>query len=249
MQRRIQPTMHTRDLAINDDQGLEQEADVMGTKAVQSTGSDHVWTRSRSLQRRKRAKLGGNRRAEAQGRTANTAGRHLSIQRRPIKAGFGSNSPVIWDTEWASDDKEKALEKLNREQAFVILSRLNDIEHQDYLQILDNFKEDLSSQFADTLFSIRQYLEKKSLDHKLMTLVVSAIQGTLQKSDTKGALPQKKTPLGQTRIMHMNYVTAYDGKINQKEHDHFMFFAENAIKLGLRLEILTTESGKKILLN
>jgi hypothetical protein len=60
MQGRVRPTMQAKGVSINDDAGLEREADVLGTKALQMTGSDQVATRStswvsKSLLRRKRA--------------------------------------------------------------------------------------------------------------------------------------------------------------------------------------------------
>jgi ankyrin repeat protein len=56
MEGRVQPTMQMKDgVAVNDDQGLEQEPILMGAKALQMTSSDQMATSSTSLQRRKRA--------------------------------------------------------------------------------------------------------------------------------------------------------------------------------------------------
>jgi hypothetical protein len=53
MQGRVKPTMQMKGVEINDEQGLESEADVMGTKALQMKRSEHITTNSTPLRRKK----------------------------------------------------------------------------------------------------------------------------------------------------------------------------------------------------
>ena len=101
----------------------------------------------------------------------------------------------------------------------------------------------------------------KELDYKqLMTIIESlqaegdtysedilllqeAVHSTIPEPDM-GSPSQKKTPEGGTRIINMNYKTNPGGKRNDREFGHFLFFLESAFKLGLHLNILTTEAGQ-----
>lgn len=52
-------------------------------------------------------------------------------------------------------------------------------------------------------------------------------------------MPQKKTPIGNTQILHMNYVRGQTEKQTETEKAHLRFFATVARELGLQLKILT----------
>ncbi|NER83755.1 MAG: hypothetical protein F6K42_30265 [Leptolyngbya sp. SIO1D8] len=70
------------------------------------------------------------------------------------------------------------------------------------------------------------------------------IRNLLPKVDTGGALPQKKTPSGRTRVLHMNYACGQADKPVEPEMEYLRFFAQTATELGLKLEILTHETGR-----
>ena len=76
-------------------------------------------------------------------------------------------------------------------------------------------------------------------------LIQEKIQATLPKVDTGGSLPQKKTPAGRTKVLHMNYMQSQTDKTGKTEIAHLLFFAKTARDLGLRLEILTDKNCRK----
>lgn len=65
------------------------------------------------------------------------------------------------------------------------------------------------------------------------------IRAILPTIDTEHALPQKKTPSGKTRVLHMNYTRRQTDQRSETELAHLQFFAETATALGVTLEILT----------
>ena len=76
-------------------------------------------------------------------------------------------------------------------------------------------------------------------------LIQEKIQATLPKVDTGGSLPQKKTPAGRTKVLHMNYMQSQTDKTGKTEIAHLLFFAKTSRDLGLRLEILTDKNCRK----
>lgn len=76
-------------------------------------------------------------------------------------------------------------------------------------------------------------------------LIQEKIQATLPKVDTGCSLPQKKTPAGRTKVLHMNYMQSQTDKTGKTEIAHLLFFAKTARDLGLRLEILTDKNCRK----
>ena len=76
-------------------------------------------------------------------------------------------------------------------------------------------------------------------------LIQEKIQATLPKVDTDSSLPQKKTPAGRTKVLHMNYMQSQTDKTGKTEIAHLLFFAKTARDLGLRLEILTDKNCRK----
>ncbi|MFM7449385.1 MAG: hypothetical protein ACKO24_12405 [Leptolyngbyaceae cyanobacterium] len=62
--------------------------------------------------------------------------------------------------------------------------------------------------------------------------------------DTGGAMPHKKTPSGNTQILHMNYVRGRTEKQTEAELVHLRFFATIAKALGLQLRILTDRDSR-----
>lgn len=62
--------------------------------------------------------------------------------------------------------------------------------------------------------------------------------------DTGMAMPQKKTPSGNTQILHINYVRGQTEKQTEVEKAHLQFFATVASQLGLQLKILTDRDSR-----
>ncbi|NEP55554.1 MAG: hypothetical protein F6K31_00680 [Symploca sp. SIO2G7] len=71
------------------------------------------------------------------------------------------------------------------------------------------------------------------------------IREVLPKVDTGSALPQKKTPSGRARVLHLNYTRSQTGELVETEIEHLRFFAKTAKELGLRLEILTNTKSRE----
>lgn len=69
-------------------------------------------------------------------------------------------------------------------------------------------------------------------------------QPLLPPFDTGGAMPHKKTPSGNTQILHMNYVRGYTERQTEAERAHLRFFATVARALGLQLNILTDRDSR-----
>ena len=69
-------------------------------------------------------------------------------------------------------------------------------------------------------------------------------QPLLPPVDTGGALPQKKTPSGNTQVLHMNYLRGRTAKQAEAEIVHLRFFATVARELGLQLKILTDRDSR-----
>lgn len=65
------------------------------------------------------------------------------------------------------------------------------------------------------------------------------IRAHLPAVDTARSLPHKKTPSGQTKVLHMNYMHSQTDTSGETELEHLRFFAKTVQELGLRLEILT----------
>ncbi|NEQ99526.1 MAG: hypothetical protein F6K30_22950 [Cyanothece sp. SIO2G6] len=65
------------------------------------------------------------------------------------------------------------------------------------------------------------------------------MRSTLPPVDTGRSLPQKKTPQGRTRVLHMNYTRNRANETVETEQAYLRFFAQTAQKLGVCLEILT----------
>ncbi len=74
---------------------------------------------------------------------------------------------------------------------------------------------------------------------------VEKIREVLPSVDTGGALPQKKTPSGRTKVLHMNYTRSQTDKPVEVEIEHLRFFARTGKELGLRLEILTNAKSRE----
>ncbi len=70
-------------------------------------------------------------------------------------------------------------------------------------------------------------------------LIKQRIRETLPSVDTGRSLPQKKTPSGRTRVLHMNYTGGKTDKAVEIEMEYLRFFARTVKELGLGLEILT----------
>ncbi|NER45306.1 MAG: hypothetical protein F6J92_01035 [Symploca sp. SIO1A3] len=63
--------------------------------------------------------------------------------------------------------------------------------------------------------------------------------------DTGSALPQKKTPSGRVKVLHLNYTRSQKGELVETEIEHLRFFAKTSKELGLRLEILTNSKSRE----
>ncbi|NER24449.1 MAG: hypothetical protein F6J96_27840 [Symploca sp. SIO1C2] len=76
-------------------------------------------------------------------------------------------------------------------------------------------------------------------------LVQAGIREVLPNVDTGSALPQKKTPSGKVKVLHLNYTRSQKGELVETEIEHLRFFAKTAKELGLRLEILTNSKSRE----
>ena len=76
-------------------------------------------------------------------------------------------------------------------------------------------------------------------------LIKDRIRESLPSVDTGRALPQKKTPSGRTKVLHMNYTRSQTDKPAEVEMEHLRFIARTANELGLRLEILTDGKSRE----
>lgn len=105
-----------------------------------------------------------------------------------------------------------------------------------------NLKKNSEPLFAQLHRKLRN-LDGSNSTEQLETRVIRAkIQAHLPTADTAGAIPQRKTPKGNTRVLHMNYMQSQTETSVQTEFEHLCFFASTAQLLGLRLEILTDEA-------
>ncbi len=75
--------------------------------------------------------------------------------------------------------------------------------------------------------------------------IQAQIRATIPPVDTGCSLPQKKTPSGRTRVLHLNYTRGQADKPVETELAHLAFFASMANELGLRLEILTDKTSRE----
>lgn len=117
-QGRVKPTMQAKGVAINDDLALEQEADVMGAKALQMMRRDQVATRSTlqmstSLQRNERAAspLPVPVQRERKGRS-----KHEDKNTLVVKVSIGGSGYSKWathenDKKWELQDQNKNTSK------------------------------------------------------------------------------------------------------------------------------------------
>lgn len=71
------------------------------------------------------------------------------------------------------------------------------------------------------------------------------IRAMIPRVDTGRSLPQKKTPGGKTKVLHMTYRRSQTDKTGNTEIEHLRFFARTVQDLGLRLEILTDNSCRE----
>jgi len=76
-------------------------------------------------------------------------------------------------------------------------------------------------------------------------LVQAGIREVLPHVDTGSALPQKKTPSGRVKVLHLNYTRSQKGELVETEIEHLRFFAKTVKELGLRLEILTNSQSRE----
>ncbi|NEQ71258.1 MAG: hypothetical protein F6K21_38420 [Symploca sp. SIO2D2] len=76
-------------------------------------------------------------------------------------------------------------------------------------------------------------------------LVQEEIREVLPNVDTGRALPQKKTPSGRVKVLHLNYTRSQKGELVETEIEHLRFFAKTVKELGLRLEILTNDKSRE----
>ncbi|NEQ66723.1 MAG: hypothetical protein F6K21_14690 [Symploca sp. SIO2D2] len=76
-------------------------------------------------------------------------------------------------------------------------------------------------------------------------LVNTGIREVLPNVDTGSALPQKKTPSGRVKVLHLNYTRSQKGELVETEIEHLRFFAKTVKELGLRLEILTNSKSRE----
>jgi len=76
-------------------------------------------------------------------------------------------------------------------------------------------------------------------------LVQAGIREVLPNVDTGSALPQKKTPSGRVKVLHLNYTRSQKGELVETEIEHLRFFAKTSKELGLRLEILTNSKSRE----
>ncbi|MEO0394648.1 MAG: hypothetical protein AAF243_01525 [Cyanobacteria bacterium P01_A01_bin.137] len=82
-------------------------------------------------------------------------------------------------------------------------------------------------------------------DAETVKLIQEQIRATIPSMDTGGSLPQKKTPSGKTKVLHINYTRGQAAKLANTELEHLLFFARTATELGLRLKILTDSSCRE----
>lgn len=170
---------------------------------------------------------------------------------------------LIWDTDWSEDDKRA---HLTGENAYDKSTCAKVVQR---LKVRARGLQDavLAKQIEADLKLIGE-LRPDGLETNAapsLTVPTRPPAQKLMSSDTDGAPPHKKTPEGKTSTIHMNYklvlkksglkasakdeetsaqkVTGSAFTRSDTEYEHFQFFVERAIALGLRLEILTDAAG------
>ena len=98
----------------------------------------------------------------------------------------------------------------------------------------------LEGQLLDKLHNTLRKLETSDKTKvEEIELIKSKISALLPRVNTGGSLPQKKTPSGKTRVLHMNYKRDQIDKPSNTEMEYLHFLARTAQKFGLKLAILT----------
>ncbi|MEL6128910.1 MAG: hypothetical protein AAFR30_03280, partial [Cyanobacteria bacterium J06628_4] len=91
--------------------------------------------------------------------------------------------------------------------------------------------------------SLREYAGET--DVEAVKSIQEQIRTAIPSMDTGGSLPQKKTPSGKTKVLHINYTRGQVSEPANTEMEHLLFFARTAAELGLRLEILADSSCRE----
>ena len=91
---------------------------------------------------------------------------------------------------------------------------------------------------------LRECINAGDADQAEIEQIKQFIRGAVPEVDIGRSLPHSKTPRGRTRVLHMNYTRNRAGEPVATELAHLRFFAQTAQKLGLRLEILTSEAHR-----
>lgn len=95
-QGRVKPTIQARGVTINDDEGLEREADVMGARALQTRHADQITSDSADQAATKKRREA----PESSSAAIGTYGRILNLQstRRPIQPQWDFTNPDLTST-------------------------------------------------------------------------------------------------------------------------------------------------------
>ncbi|MEO1094965.1 MAG: hypothetical protein AAFX01_08695 [Cyanobacteria bacterium J06638_28] len=102
--------------------------------------------------------------------------------------------------------------------------------------------EDLSLTALHEMLSQLQSEPSSKSDE--IALIKERIRNLLPQVDTGRALPQKKTPHGRTKVLHLNYIRSQADEPVELEMAYVRFVAQTVQALGLRLEILTHKAGR-----
>ena len=264
-QGRVKATAVADGSPVNEDRNLENEADRVAATLASSSAEDSAAPVPDLDHFPPSAPDSG----DGPGPAAEVSKRDASSpEARPaqllkITSGIGMAGDLIWDTDWAEDDKRAHLtgeSPHDKSTCAKIIQKLN--------MRAKGLKDEVLAKQIDAdvklIRALRPDLLEANASPSLAVQARSPAQA-LKPTDTGGAPPHKKTPEGNTRIVHMNYklalmkpdlkasakdddssahkVTGSAFKRSSTEYDHFQFFVERATALGLRLEILTNAAG------
>ncbi|WP_053732936.1 hypothetical protein [Nocardia sp. NRRL S-836] len=169
-----------------------------------------------------------------------------------FKKGFGPAAPVLWDTDWAPEQKLQQMEELPGGLRVPLLLDMTKKRNDpgvlaDLNLLLDSSLQELDTWSRRDLHSLRASLPALQAQQHLPA-VEDAVRAAVRPCDTGGLPPQKKTPAGKTRVIAFNYKTGQQDARKSTEFAHARFFADQARALKLGLRVLTTEAGQRDLL-
>ena len=165
--------------------------------------------------------------------------------------GWGPTKKVVYDADWTDTKKQSALSVLDPSGLLGLLENMASakvsatVTRAESLVVIAEVMKRLDDLSRNQLVDLQLVLGKLAAPAELRRIVSERAVHAIPKRSTGGSPPQKKTPKGQTRSIHMNYVLKGAEKTrSDTQYGHFKFFRDMAARLGLEFNITTDAAGQ-----